>query len=106
MEKSPFRMEISPFYFFKWRNFSEFFSKKLPNASEKHLNGEISIQNGDSFILNGENPLLSFFLRKVQNAAEKKVNGENLHSEWRFLHSEWRKLSVEFVFQKKSSKRF
>ena len=39
-----------------------FFSKKVPNASEKHLNGEISIQNGDFFILNGENSLLSFFL--------------------------------------------
>ena len=31
-----------------------FFQKKIKNVSEKHLNGEISIQNGDFSILNGE----------------------------------------------------
>ena len=68
MEKSPFRMEISPFW------------------TEKTL-------------------CRVFFSKKVQNTSEKN-KWRNPHSEWRFLHSEWRKLSVEFVFQKKSSKRF
>ena len=48
------------------------FQKKVRNASEKHLNGEISIQNGDFSILNGENSLLRFFQKNVQNASEKE----------------------------------
>ena len=36
------------------------------------MNGEISIQNGDFSILNGENYLWSlFFKKKVQNTSEK-----------------------------------
>ena len=50
---------------FKWRKFPvDNFWKKVRNASEKHLNGEISIQNGDFSILNGENSLLRFFSKK------------------------------------------
>ena len=99
MEKSSFRMEISPFWmekipcrgFFpkknknasekhlngeisvqKWRKFSVDIFFKVQNTSEKKLNGEISIQNGDFSILNGENYLWSlFFKKKVQNTSEK-----------------------------------
>ena len=133
---------------FEWRNlhsewrclhseWSLFFNKK---TFLKKMNGEISIQNVDFSILNGENSLQSFFLKfktRLKNiwmekspfrmeispfwtektlcrvffkikfkTLLKKNKWINLHSEWRFLHSEWRKLSVEFVFQKKSSKRF
>ena len=56
MEKSPFLMEKIPCRYF--------FQKKVRNASEKHLNGEISIQNGDFSILNGENSLLGFVLKE------------------------------------------
>ena len=48
------------------------FFQKIKNASEKHLNGEISIQNGDFSILNGEKISVAiFFQKKIQNASEK-----------------------------------
>ena len=52
------------------------FQKKVRNASEKHLNGEISIQNGDFSILNGENSLLRFFSKKCSKRFWKRMNGE------------------------------
>jgi diadenosine tetraphosphate (Ap4A) HIT family hydrolase len=90
------------------KNFcSVFFQKKVQNASEKKMNGEITIQNGEkSFFLRSVFHLHFHILqKKMVKTLLKKSEWRFLHSEWRFLHSEWRKVSgKQFAenFQKKS----
>ena len=105
MEKSPFRMEISPFWMEKilcWdvvfqRKSSKRFSKK---SEWRNLHSEWRFLH--SIFLNGENSLLRFVFKKnVPNHFWKKFEWRNLHSEWRFLHSEWRKFSVYIFFKRR-----
>ena len=126
MEKSPFRMEMSPFWMefvFQQKNVSEKNEWRFLHSERRKLSAEFF------FFLKFKTRLKNIWMEKSPFRMEispfwtektlcrvffkikfktllKKNKWINLHSEWRFLHSEWRKLSVEFVFQKKSSKRF
>ena len=80
MEKSPFRMEISPFKFF-----SKEFSKKKMKTLLKKVNGEISIQNGDFSIH-------FFFEKRFASVFSKKISVRYFKSSWKnaYFFFEWR----------------
>ena len=101
-----------------------YFFLKVQTTSERKLNGEISIQNGDfsdvewrklfvEFVFQKKSkrfwkkimetiPCRCFFQKKNQKRFWKTFEWRNLHSEWRFLNFKWRKKKyVAIFFQKK-----
>ena len=88
-EFSPFKMEISPFIFF--RSVLNFFFWKT-NSTDNFLHSEWrNLRSEWRF-----SPFL-FFFRSVLNF-KKKISTENfLHLKWRNLHSEWRFLHSNVV---------
>ena len=122
-EFSPFRMEISPFIFFRSvLNF--FFEKQTPQIIFSIQNGEISILNGDLSIYFFSEAFWTLFWKKLCRefspfrmekspfwmeispfkcfsdvfwTLKKKNSAESfLRSEWRNLHSEWRSPFIFF----------
>ena len=85
MEKSPFRMEISPFWMANIIRGVSFYKKKVKfKTLLKKMKGLISIQNGDFSNLNGEDYLWNLFFIKTKFKTRLKKN------EWRNIHSESR----------------
>ena len=111
MEKSPFRMEISPFWMEKIS--CGLWSFVLKKKGSKHfwtkMNGEISIQNGDFSILNGENYLWSLFFKKKKSSKHFNISGKKWMEKspfWMEISPFWMEkiICIEFFFNQSSQK--
>ena len=122
MEKSPFRMEISPFWMEKiicgicfskkkfktllkkieWRTLSVGFFLKFKPLLKKNMNGEISIQNGENCpILNGEILWSLFFKKKSKRFWKKWMEKSSFRTDISPFWTE--KIPCRcFIFKKKS----
>ena len=92
---------------FKWRKFSvEIFFKKGSKRFWKRMNGEISIQNGDLSILNGEEWIICVFFVYFRSARPKKKLKNHLHSKKNKRFSTTFEVKNASFFEKTDAKRF